>query len=80
MAVMAVGVAAAQRRVVALLACAEELARHKLDRVGEQRRRRRDDGGPWEVGPPQARVLSPARHECHERTGALEDFGSTWQA
>ena len=57
MAAVAVGVAAAQWRVVGPLARAKELARHKFDRVGEQRCGRRNDRGPREVGPAQAGVL-----------------------
>jgi hypothetical protein len=67
MAAVAVGVAAAQQRVLlGPLARAEELTRHKLDRVGEQRRGGGDDGGPREVGPPQAGVLLSvcSKHEA----------------
>lgn len=62
-AAVAVGMAARVQRVVVPLARAEELPRHELDRIGEQRSGCGDDGGPREVGPPQAGVLSAVSFE-----------------
>lgn len=55
----AVLVACLQRRMVRVAAAAAKvLPSRKLDRIGEQRRSRRDHRRPGKVGPPQARVLS----------------------